>query len=45
MRRIAGLYVIIDPEACAGRDAVDVARLALDGGATVIQWRDKTRDN
>jgi len=42
--RIVGLYVIVDPAACAGRDAVEVARLALDGGATIIQWRDKTRD-
>lgn len=41
---VHGLYVIIDPEACAGRDPVDVARLALEGGASVIQWRDKRRD-
>lgn len=42
-RTISGLYVIIDPDACRGRSAVDVARMALDGGATVIQWRDKRR--
>ncbi len=42
--RIHGLYVIIDPDACAGRSAVDVARLALEGGASVVQWRDKRRD-
>ena len=41
---IAGLYVIIDPDACAGRGAVDVARMALEGGARVMQWRDKRRD-
>ena len=41
---IAGLYVIIDPDACAGRGAVDVARMALEGGARVLQWRDKRRD-
>lgn len=41
---IAGLYVIVDPDACAGRSPIDVARLALEGGATVIQWRDKRRD-
>ncbi len=41
---VRGLYVIIDPDACAGRDPVDVARLALEGGASVVQWRDKRRD-
>jgi thiamine-phosphate diphosphorylase len=44
MKRIYGLYVIIDPEACQGRPAAEVARLALEGGASVIQWRDKRRD-
>lgn len=42
--RIHGLYVIIDPHACVGREAVDIARQALEGGASVIQWRDKRRD-
>jgi thiamine-phosphate diphosphorylase len=42
--RIAGLYGIIDPDACAGRDAVAVARLVLEGGAAMVQWRDKRRD-
>lgn len=41
---VRGLYVIIDPDACAGREPVDVARLALEGGAAVLQWRDKRRD-
>lgn len=41
---IRGLYVIVDPDACAGRDAVDVARLALEGGASMLQWRDKQRE-
>lgn len=41
---IHGLYVIIDPAACRGRDPVEVARLALAGGASLIQWRDKHRD-
>jgi thiamine-phosphate diphosphorylase len=36
--------VIIDPQACRGRDPVEVARMAIDGGASVIQWRDKRRD-
>ncbi len=42
--RIRGLYVIIDPAACQGRGPVDVARLALEGGASMIQWRDKRRE-
>jgi thiamine-phosphate diphosphorylase len=43
-RRISGLYAIIDPSACRGRNPVEVARLALEGGASVLQWRDKRRD-
>ncbi len=43
-RTIAGLYVIIDPSACRGRPAAGIARAALEGGATIIQWRDKRRD-
>lgn len=41
---VAGLYVIVDPDFCKGRDPVLVAEQALRGGATVIQWRDKRRD-
>jgi thiamine-phosphate pyrophosphorylase len=36
-----GLYVIIDPEHCAGRDPSAVAELALSGGARVLQLRAK----
>lgn len=43
-RRISGLYVIVDPEACGERDAIGTASLALEGGASVLQWRDKLRD-
>ena len=43
-RTIRGLYVIIDPQQTRGRDPVEVARLALAGGARILQWRDKTRD-
>ncbi len=42
--RVGGLYVIVDPAACGGRGAIETARLALEGGASVIQWRDKLRD-
>jgi len=41
---VHGLYVIVDPNACSDRDAVEVARLALEGGAAMLQWRDKHRD-
>jgi thiamine-phosphate pyrophosphorylase len=36
-----GLYVIIDPEHCAGRDPSAVAELALSGGARALQLRAK----
>ncbi len=42
--KISGLYVIIDPEACLGRDVLQVARQALEGGASMLQWRDKRRE-
>ncbi len=40
---VQGLYVIVDPAACRGRASIEVARMALEGGARVIQWRDKAR--
>jgi len=43
-RKIRGLYVIIDPQQTRGRNPVEVARLALAGGARIVQWRDKLRD-
>ncbi len=44
VNRVRGLYVIVDPAACGGRDPVDVAKMALQGGASIVQWRDKVRD-
>src|SRR5262245_50326488 len=44
MARTGGLYVLIDPAACRGRDPVAVGRAALEGGASMLQWRDKLRD-
>lgn len=35
------LYGIIDPERTNGRDLTDLARQAVAGGATLIQYRDK----
>jgi thiamine-phosphate pyrophosphorylase len=40
--RLAGLYVIIDPEVAYGRDEVEIAREAIAGGASMIQLRDKS---
>ncbi len=42
--KVAGLYVIVDPQLTKGRDVVEVARAALQGGATAIQLRDKVHD-
>ncbi len=35
------VYFILDPSLCAGRDPVDVARAAIRGGVTMLQYRDK----
>ena len=42
--RIHGLYVIIDPEVTGGRDPLEIARAAINGGARMLQLRDKLRD-
>ena len=42
--RIHGLYVIIDPEVTGGRDPLEIARAAINGGARILQLRDKLRD-
>lgn len=41
---IRGLYVIISPDQTRGRDEIEVARAALEGGARLLQYRDKQRD-
>ena len=38
---VMGLYVIVDSEKTSGRSVSDIARFALNGGASVIQYRDK----
>ncbi len=35
------LYLVLDPELCAGIGMVETARRAVAGGATVVQLRDK----
>ena len=42
--RIRGLYVIIDPKVTGGRDPLEIARAAINGGARMLQLRDKLRD-
>lgn len=42
--RIRGLYVIIDPGVTGGRDPLEIARAAINGGARILQLRDKLRD-
>ena len=39
--RLHGLYVITDEELCPGRSHVEIAEAALQGGARIIQLRDK----
>jgi len=41
IERISGLYVILDRQFLVGREEVDVARQIIEGGARVIQLRDK----
>ena len=36
------LYALIDPERANGRDLASLARLVVEGGATLVQLRDKT---
>ena len=43
-RRVRGLYVIIDPQVTNGRDPLEVAQAAVQGGASMLQLRDKLRD-
>ena len=43
-QRVFGLYVIIDPQVTGGRDPLKVAQAALEGGARILQLRDKCRD-
>lgn len=39
--RVRGVYVIIDPALTNGRDPVEVAAAAIEGGASAVQLRDK----
>lgn len=39
-----GLYVIIDPEVAGGRPEEEITRQAIEGGARLVQLRDKRRE-
>ncbi len=41
MRLDLRLYALIDPEHAGGRDILELARLAAEGGATIVQLREK----
>jgi len=41
IERMPGLYVILDRQFLVGRDELDIARLIIEGGARLIQLRDK----
>jgi thiamine-phosphate pyrophosphorylase len=38
------LYAIVDPERAGGHDLADLARLCAEGGATLVQLRDKVSE-
>src|SRR5262245_62010528 len=38
------LYALVDPEHSGGRDLAELARLVAQGGATLVQLRDKLSD-
>lgn len=38
------LYLVLDPDLCAGYGLVETTRAAVAGGATIVQLRDKTAD-
>jgi len=40
-KRIAGLYVILDRQLLTGRDVFEIASQIIEGGARVVQLRDK----
>ena len=38
------LYALVDPEHAGGRDLAELSRLVAQGGATLVQLRDKRSD-
>ena len=44
LKRLKGLYVIIDTEALVGRDHIEVVRKVIKAGAGIVQLRDKINE-
>src|SRR4030042_6146908 len=44
MSRISGLYAVVDAQYFKGRDPVRVTQRIIEGGAKLIQFRDKTSE-
>jgi thiamine-phosphate pyrophosphorylase len=44
LKRLSGLYIILDRQALAGRDEIGIAGEVIRGGAKIIQLRDKQGD-
>ena len=42
--KMKGLYVIIDPDATNDRDIFEITKSAIQGGVSVVQYRDKKLD-
>jgi len=40
--RIAGLYAVLDTSLLAGRNPIDIAEAIIEGGAAILQLRDKS---
>lgn len=40
-KKISGLYVIVDPDFVLGRSPLEVVDMAIEGGARIVQYRDK----
>jgi len=40
-KNISGLYVIVDPDFVLGRSPLEVVDMAIEGGARIVQYRDK----
>lgn len=43
LREWLQLYLVMDMQSYGGRTAVEIAREAIDGGVTMIQWREKSQ--
>lgn len=44
VKKVQGLYAVIDPSFCGSRSPLEVARACVRGGACLLQWREKGAD-